>query len=411
MTSPAPPPPLRGGTAGFVIALALGNVVAWGTTFNVPAVLWRDIARDLDTTKELVFAGPTVMLLVAALVAPRLGAGMDARGARPYLLGSSMVTALGLLISALSQHVLVFLLAWVAFGIAMALGFSNAVFVAVAQATGERARRIMGLVTVLSAASATISWPSGVLLGEAIGWRGTLLVYVLVNLLITLPVHAMMVPRQGGATVRLQPDVPARFRPLPAARWRIAAVLFAIATGLQGAVSWGLYLHFITIFEALGHSSTFALVMGSLIGPASMAARLMEVLFASRYSAVAVGFAGMVGMLASLVLFLAAGGHVLGGVAVAILYGSSTGVVALTRATIPLELFGPERYGSILGRLSLPQNVAYAASPVVLAALMTWGGPGLLLGFAIAAALGSLAAMLALMRLIGSARLSDIRPD
>jgi predicted MFS family arabinose efflux permease len=393
-----------GATASLVIGLSVGLVIAWGTTFNVPAALWRDMARDLAVAKEWIFAGPSVMLIIAALLSPRLGRGMDARGARLYLVGGSIAGAIGLVLAALAPNIVVFLIAWAIFGAAMALGYTNAVFVAVAQTTGERARRIMGLVTVISAASASVSWPASAFLGEAIGWRGTLLVFALANILVALPIHLAVVPRGRGVASRPPPESPMFARRLPDARWRDAAVLLALATGLQGSVSWGLYLHFITVFEGLGHTALSALFLASLIGPASMAARLLEVSFAGKYSAVAVGVAAIAAMVGSLVLFVLAGGSFWGGVVVALLYGGSTGVAALSRATIPLELFGPERYGTILGRLSLPQNLAYAASPVVLAALMTWGGPNLLLGFAIAAALGSLAALLALWRLTREAR-------
>jgi hypothetical protein len=45
------------------------------------------------------------------------------------------------------------------------------------------------------------------------------------------------------------------------------------------------------------------------------------------------------------------------------LYGAGNGIGAVARGTVPLALFGPERYPVLIGRLGLPILIAMAVSP------------------------------------------------
>ena len=69
-------------------------MIGWGSTYYVPAVLAPALRRDLGLSQEVVFSGVTVMLSVAAAIAPFAGRVMERRGARgPLVLGSLMIAA------------------------------------------------------------------------------------------------------------------------------------------------------------------------------------------------------------------------------------------------------------------------------------------------------------------------------
>ncbi|MCJ9754919.1 MFS transporter, partial [Neorhizobium sp. BETTINA12A] len=53
-----------------------------------------------------------------------------------------------------------------------------------------------------------------------------------------------------------------------------------------------------------------------------------------------------------------------------VLYGFGTGVLAVARALLPLSLFSPREFGLQSARLSMPQNLANAAAPVIFTALL-----------------------------------------
>jgi hypothetical protein len=57
--------------------------------------------------------------------------------------------------------------------------------------------------------------------------------------------------------------------------------------------------------------------------------------------------------------------------AVAILvYGAGYGIMWIARGTLPLALFGPERYATLIGRLAFPSLIVQALAPAAGALLI-----------------------------------------
>ena len=46
-----------------------------------------------------------------------------------------------------------------------------------------------------------------------------------------------------------------------------------------------------------------------------------------------------------------------------VFYGAGIGIESIARGTLPLVLFGEERYAAIMGRIAMPSLVAQAAAP------------------------------------------------
>ena len=69
-----------------------------------------------------------------------------------------------------------------------------------------------------------------------------------------------------------------------------------------------------------------------------------------------------------------------------ILYGAGNGVFSIARGALPLALFGPDRYPTLMGRLARPALLAQAGAPVLGGALLSVLGPSETL--AVIAALG-----------------------
>jgi hypothetical protein len=77
--------------------------------------------------------------------------------------------------------------------------------------------------------------------------------------------------------------------------------------------------------------------------------------------------------------------------------------MTIVRAVAPLTLFGRDDYAIVLGRLAVPQNVAFALSPMLLAAVMSHAGPRATLAVVCGASVLGFAAMLALAK-VGARR-------
>ena len=58
-----------------------------------------------------------------------------------------------------------------------------------------------------------------------------------------------------------------------------------------------------------------------------------------------------------------------------ICYGAGIGIASIARGTLPLAIFGAERYPIWIGRLARPTLVAGAVSPALAAVLLERAGP------------------------------------
>ena len=108
--------------------------------------------------------------------------------------------------------------------------------------------------------------------------------------------------------------------------------------------------------------------VAALIGPGQVAGRLIEYAIGPRVGLLAKARVG------ALLFPLGAGLLLLGGpfaaTGFALLYGMSNGIMTINRGTLPLALFGPERYARILGWLAVPVLLAQASAPALAAPLV-----------------------------------------
>ncbi|WP_225150596.1 hypothetical protein [Bradyrhizobium sp. NBAIM08] len=62
-------------------------------------------------------------------------------------------------------------------------------------------------------------------------------------------------------------------------------------------------------------------------------------------------------------------------IAFATLYGVASGITAVARATLPLQLFPPGAYARASARMAVLLNFTFAAAPPAFAAIVTSAGP------------------------------------
>src|SRR5678816_1497399 len=86
-----------------VLAMGVGQMIAFASSFYLMGVLGDAIGRDLGLSSGFVFGMVSVSLAVTALVAPAVARRIDLRGGKPVLLASSVVFALGLVLLGFSR--------------------------------------------------------------------------------------------------------------------------------------------------------------------------------------------------------------------------------------------------------------------------------------------------------------------
>ncbi|RZK97103.1 MAG: MFS transporter, partial [Methylobacterium sp.] len=149
---------------------------------------------------------------------------------------------------------------------------------------------------------------------------------------------------------------------------------FLLMTGvltLGGTVMAMVSVHLITLLQARGVALASAVAYGALIGPSQVGARIVEMAGKGRHHPLWTLTAAMI--LVVLGVTMLAAGLPLVGLAL-VLYGAGNGIYSIARGTVPLALFGPERYAALVGRLARPGLVAQALAPSLGAVVLTHGG-------------------------------------
>ena len=155
---------------------------------------------------------------------------------------------------------------------------------------------------------------------------------------------------------------------------------------LSSVISTTLSVHLLTMLQAKGLTLVAAVGLGALVGPSQVAARAVEMVIARYHhpiwtkvastSLVAAGLAAL--WIGAPIIPLALG-----------LYGAGIGLESIARGTLPLAVFGPERYPVVMGRIAMPSLVAQAAAPSIGTALIEAGGFDGALRIFVAAAIGN----------------------
>lgn len=363
--------------------LGMTQIFAWGTSFYLLGVLGKPIAADTGWSFSVVMGGVSLGLLVAALVSPRVGSAISLYGGRRVMSAGSALIGAGLLLLGLSHHLVVYFLAWLLIGAGMGAGLYDAAFGTLGRYFGTNARSAITTLTLWGGFASTICWPLSAFLVAHVGWRGACLTYGAIQLLLALPAHRFILPAAPRPLPRA-PGAPAGLAAglLPQER-RAMLLLGAIAT-LSGAVSSLLSMHLLTLLQDRHLSLAAAVTLGTLVGPAQVGARMVEMAFGRHYHPIWT----MVAALALVVLGLAmlAAGLPLPAAAL-LLYGGGNGIYSIARGTLPLRLFGAERYPVLMGRLARPALLAQAAMPFLGALVLERFGAGftfdLLLGLAV----------------------------
>ncbi len=355
--------------AAVVSGLGVAQIISWGSLYYPIAVLGESMQRDLGVTSALLFAAFTLSLLISGMAAPLVGRLIEAHGARTVLCAGSVMGMVALATMALASGPVSLFAGAVMAGLAMAVCLYDAAFMALNQIAGDAYRRSVTGLTLFGGFASTVSWPLSLLLLGAVGWRHTLLVYAALQLLVCLPLHALLLPARTRPSTYAPSDRPAA-AVLPDTFW--LATAFALATFVLS----GLSVHLISLFRLAGMEAGNAVFVATLVGPMQVLGRLLEIGAGNRLRAVHVGTVAFASMLLALAaLYLLQGASPLAFV-VAGLFGISNGLMTIVRGVVPAELYGRRDYAILLGKLARPAFIARALAPFAFPLMLAGLAPG-----------------------------------
>ncbi|RWI28705.1 MFS transporter [Mesorhizobium sp.] len=362
------PPTASGAHSRSTIIAALGmtQIMAWGSSYYLPAVIAPAVVADTGWPLAWVVGGLSLGLLVGGLISPRVGSSIERHGGRNVLAFSAACIGTGQIGLAIAPSLAVYIIAWLIIGLGMGAGLYDAAFATLGRLYGHGARSAITTLTLFGGFASTVCWPlSAFLMGE-IGWRGACLVYAAVQLLVALPLYLLILPR-GVARPASQSDQKTVVAPAPVTRSTPVMVILAATITLAAVISSTLSVHLLTVLQSTGMALAAAVGLGALVGPSQVGARAIEMVVARYHhpiwtkvvsvGCVAIGVSALWMGMPIVPLALA-------------FYGAGIGLESIARGTLPLALFGASGYARLMGRLAMPSLIAQAAAPSVGALLV-----------------------------------------
>lgn len=376
-----------------VSALGFTQIMAWGSSYYLPAVIAPAVAANTGWPFAWVIGSLSLGLLVAGLISPHVGVAIERHGGRNTLAFSAGCLGAGQLVLAVSPNLVVFVIGWLVMGFGMGAGLYDAAFGTLGRLYGSSARSTITSLTLFGGFASTICWPISAFLLDALGWRGVCVAYAAIQLGVALPVYLFVLPR--GVPTETSPMAAAPATGLASRNMSLMVTLAASIT-LAAVISSTLSVHLLTVLQSRGLALGAAVGLGALVGPSQVAARAVE-MFIARYhhpiwtkmASVALVVVGVTALWTGLPILTLA----------LTLYGAGIGLESIARGTLPLALFGANGYAKLMGRLAMPSLIAQAAAPSVGALLLQHFGAHGMLTVLVCLALVNVALVVALLAL------------
>jgi hypothetical protein len=139
-------------------------------------------------------------------------------------------------------------------------------------------------------------------------------------------------------------------------------ILLSFAFAAAWTVTSAMAAHLPRIVEAFGSTAAQAVFAGMLIGPAQVAARVLEASTLSRFHPLfSTRRACITHPIGACLIGIFGGGAA---AAFTLLHGAGNGILTIACGTLPLAIFGPENYAYRLGLIGAPSRLAQALAPL-----------------------------------------------
>ncbi len=372
-----------------VVTLGVTQTIGYGSLYYAFGVLTPAMAADTGFSLTSIYGLFSLSLVLAGSIAARVGALLDAHHPAMIMAGGSLAAGAVLLAWALVPGEAAFAVLLVAAQLVSVLVLYEAAFVVAAHLVEpELARRTITGITFIAGFASTIFWPLTQWIVSATDWRVVYMVYALLNLAICAPLHVLLwrafaPARHDVAATSLREN---GSRPIAVlqedARQRLA-VMLTIGFAATAFVISATHLHLIGLLGKIGLAGS-AVMVGALIGPSQVAARVVEFAVARRISIHAASIGSALALPLALVVLTWGAPAIAPAIFFAVMFGAGQGLSYIVRGVLPLELFGRQGFGALSGRINAVRLYVSAGAPFVIAWLFEHGGPRVALAALIA---------------------------
>ena len=353
-----------------VAALGSTQTLAWASSYYLPAILGEPIAKGLGVAPSVFFGIFSIALLLSAALGPAVGRFIDLRGGRAVMAASNLVLAIGLILLSLSQGIIGLAAAWAVLALGITMGLYDPAFATLTRLYGHDARSSITGITLIAGFASTIGWPLSAWLEHSFGWRDTCLAWAALNLFVAMPLNWWLIPPAPPVA----PPRPTEFGSAgvepPRNSMLVLAFFFAAAWFVTGAMA----AHLPRLFEAAGASPAATVAAAALVGPAQVAARIVEFgLMRRTHPLISARIAAALHPIGAALLGALGPFGVIG---FALLHGAGNGMITIAKGTLPLAIFGPHGFGLRSGVLSAPARITQSTAPFRFGLLLDRMGAG-----------------------------------
>ncbi|MGH9914874.1 MAG: arsenite efflux MFS transporter ArsK, partial [Pyrinomonadaceae bacterium] len=351
------------------------------------SILEPAMAQEFGQSREWLYAAFSGTLLIGGIVSPWSGRWADRFGAGRVMTFGSLAATLSLLLCVLSQNWLWFAPALVTTGMATPFILYNTAFAVLVQIDPQMASRRITYLTLIAGFSSTLFWPLATRLLTVFTWREIYLFYAGLQFFICFPIHFWLSqmtrrsPKLHGEVSQEPTDVISGLLPLESRRSALLLIMagFSLASFSLSAM----LVHLVPVLAAVG-VGTSAVLVGAIFGPSQFAARLVNMVFGNKLSAMSIAVLSIALIPLSFMMLIAPEPMplVVGAVLFAMLFGMGSGLNSIVQGTLPLALFGHQGYGEILGKITSARLIVSSSAPFIFAFIMEKLGPTLALSVA-----------------------------
>lgn len=370
-----------------VTGLGVTQIVSYGTLYYSFSILEPAMAQEFGQSRQWLFAAFSGTLLIGGIISPWSGRWADRFGAGRVMTFGSLAAALSLILCVLSPSWTWFAPALVTTGMATPFILYNTAFAVLVQIDPQTAPRRITYLTLIAGFSSTLFWPLATRLLTVFTWREIYLFYAGLQVFICFPIHFWLsqMTRRSPKLHEERADEPARgvSGQLPVENRRSALLLIMAGFSLASFSLSAMLVHLVPVLAAVG-VGTSAVLVGAIFGPSQFAARLVNMVFGKKLSAMAIAVLSTALIPLSFLMLIAPLPIplVAGAVVFAMLFGMGSGLNSIVQGTLPLALFGHQGYGEILGKITSARLIVSSSAPFIFAFIMEKLGPALALSVA-----------------------------
>lgn len=359
--------------AGAIWALGITQIIGYGTLYYSFSILAPSVAGEFQVQVEWIYGCISIALLAGGLVSPRAGDLADRVGAGKVMSIGSIGAAAALLACGLAWNAIAFLAAVILVELASAFVLYSTAFAFLAQTTGARAQRNITYLTLIAGFASSIFWPLTSWLLQSMDWHQIYFLFAGLNLAVCLPLHLWLSRFAQIATARPH-EIGSEPPAMPVENGHLVFVLIVLGFSLAGFVSAATLFHMVPVLGLLG-IGVAGVWVASLLGPAQVASRLINMAFGQDLPAPILAVLSAVTMPLALGTLVLTAPSTIGAIAFAVIFGLGSGLFSIVSGTLPLAIFGKEGYGKRLGWIGMGRLGLSALAPFAFSVAVVVIGP------------------------------------